>query len=318
MSIGVIDKLKPKNYDKTTDAERFKIIDSSDINWDTSFSPSDIKLNAYSKSEIDTKVKTAQDWDSAVLASAKKYADTQIAASGHLTRVVLKLGESLPSGDKANEFAIYMVPNAVSDDGDPVDGTTFTMNAVTTSKATASSANMNQLTSAAAQGTSNNVHSLSGTRVVYEEYIWIKDEQTWENIGDTDPKLDNYYTKSEVDESVSAVDDRVLAQVATEYLSLHGGVLLPQTASVQPHGTISNIPTPTDDLDAANKKYVDNVSKVLQSDETPLLLPDHIQACDGAVNNQVGFLVKDKFIPINGLGTAAFQNLDSFFSWIDL
>ena len=316
MSIGVIDKLKPKNYDKTTDAERFKIIDSSDIEWDTNFSPSDMKLDAYSKSEIDSKFTTAKTWDDTVLTNAKKYTDTQIAASGHLTRIVLKLGESLPPGSQANEMAIYMVPVVVDDDGDPIDGETFTMNAVTATSATATNATMNAVNATSAVSTSVNVHSLTATRVVYEEYIWIKDEQSWEKIGDTDPKLDNYYTKDQVDYAMSQVGAQVMAEVAEEYLSLHGGVLLPQTTSIQPHGTISNIPTPTDDLDAANKKYVDAVSKMLQSDETPLLLPDQIQPYTKDLNRQAGFLVKDRFVIINGLGSAAFESAESLsLSW---
>lgn len=321
MSIGVIDKLKPKNYDKTTDAERFKIIDSSDINWDSNFAPKDINLDTYSKSEVDSKFATAQGWDDTVLANAKKYTDTQIAASGHLTRVVLQLGESLPPGDKADEFAIYMVPILIDNDGEVVDAEEFTMNAVTVSSAIATDAVVNAVSASAKEVVSSgvNVHSLGSTRIVYEEYIWIKAEQAWEKLGDTDPKLDNYYTKSQVDDAISEVHDTALAEVAEEYLSLHGGVLLPQTTSIQPHGTISNIPTPTDDLDAANKKYVDNVSSMLQSDETPLLLPDQIQPYTQALNHQAGFLVKDRFIVINGLGSAAFEDTASLsVSWEDV
>jgi hypothetical protein len=283
LSIYVIDKLKPKND------QGFKVVDSSDINWDEKLSSSDLS-DVYSKSETDAAISAA------------------INDSGHLSRIFLKDGESLPSAGR-NTNTIYLVK---------------------------------------VDGTEDNV---------YEEWIDTTGEGSWEKIGDTAPKLNDYYKKADVDtlvESAGAANAAIANQLDKElYEKVTGGYQVTETSddgvetvrdgSLQDavnvlkdyidtqdktysydvvsisHGgmmnngaTITNIPTPVDDSDVANKSYVDAAITNLASNGGTLLLTKNDITSNST--NPGAIIVKGTVVPVYGLKSAAYVETTAFCS----
>lgn len=281
MSIYVIDKLKPKND------QEFKVVDSSDINWDEKLSSSDLS-DVYSKSETDAAISAA------------------VNDSGHLSRIFLKDGGSLPSAGR-NTNTIYLVK---------------------------------------VDGTEDNV---------YEEWIDVTGEGSWEKIGDTAPKLDDYYKKADVDtliESAGAANAAIANQLDEElYEKVTGGYQVTETAddgtetvrdgslqdavnvlrnyidtqdktysydvvSISRGGTmnngatITNIPTPMDDSDVANKSYVDAAVANLASSGGTLLLTKNDVTSNST--NPGAIIVKGTVVPIYGLKSAAYAETTAF------
>ncbi len=281
MSIYVIDKLKPKND------QDFKVIDSSDINWDEKLASSDVS-DVYSRSETDAAISAA------------------INDSGHLSRIFLKDGESLPSVGR-NTNTIYLVR---------------------------------------VSGTEDNV---------YEEWIDTTGEGSWEKIGDTAPKLDDYYKKQAVDDLIErseaaavaaarAMDETYYSNVVGGYQiteinddgtkTIRGGsiqdavnalvkyadeqdkkysqdvVSITRGGEMKSGATITNVPTPKDDTDVANKIYVDTAVDSLASSGGSLLLTKN----DITSNNTSpgAIIVKGVVIPIYGLQSAAYAKASEF------
>lgn len=250
------------------------------------------------KNDLDFKLLDASDinWD--IDLPADKLPDTvysktetdskisqAIAASQHLKRVVLGSASALPGTGEDN--VIYMVPDA--------------------------------------SGEGENI---------YNEFMWINSK--WEEIGNSKVDLTNYATKSDVSTSTANIledakeyadskDTSILSQAKSysdsqtastlqnakaytdqekvKYLPLAGGAMT---------GKITGIVTPTNATDAANKQYVDTVAAGVAPEN--MLTPQDITT--GTTNGSIA--VKNTDIPVRGLGTAAYTDVDDYLGSNDL
>lgn len=280
MPITVIDKIKQKNN------QDFKLLDASDINWDVDIPSSSLPDDVYTKTQTD-----------AAIASA-------VAGAGHLSRNVVEelppTGEdnviymvSNPSGGSQNVYDEYMYINGQFEKigTSEVDLSNYVTNASLTSR-------------------------LEGyaTTESLDSYL-TKEEASSTYL--TEGDLANYATSTALQETLTQAkqyadsQDDVTLEAAKAYTDTEKAKYLPLTGGTMT-GTITGLPVPTSNSDAATKEYVDSVAAgVTPSD---MLTAEEITT--GSANGTIA--VEGTDVAVKGLGTAAYLNSEDLLNSNDL
>ena len=280
MPITVIDKIKQKNN------QDFKLLDASDINWDVDIPSSSLPDDVYTKTQTD-----------AAIASA-------IAGAGHLSRNVVEelppTGEdnviymvSNPSGGSQNVYDEYMYINGQFEKigTSEVDLSNYVTNASLTSRL-------------GGYATTESLNSYLTKEEASSTYL-------------TEGDLANYATSTALQETLTQAkqyadsQDDVTLEAAKAYTDTEKAKYLPLTGGTMT-GTITGLPVPTSNSDAATKEYVDSVAAgVTPSD---MLTAEEITT--GSANGTIA--VEGTDVAVKGLGTAAYLNSEDLLNSNDL
>lgn len=280
MPITVIDKIKQKNN------QDFKLLDASDINWDVDIPSSSLPDDVYTKGQTD-----------AAIASA-------VAGAGHLTRSVVA---ALPPTGKDN--VIYMVSKPDGGSQNVYEEYMY-INGQFEKIGTSEVDLSNYVTNA---GLTSRLEGYATTESLDDYLTKTEASSTYLTEGD----LADYATSSALQETLTQAkqyadsQDSATLQAAKAYTDTEKAKYLPLTGGTMT-GTITGLPTPSNNTDVATKEYVDSVAAgVTPSD---MLTAEEITT--GSTNGTIA--VEGNDVAVKGLGTAAYLNSEDLLTSNDL